>query len=443
MTNYVDLLEESFSHTTSQLFSELKGEEQLTVNLKGECTTFTRFNNGSIRQSGEVKDATLSLWLVENEKKSAALVPFTGDLQTDLARAQGALGDLREEVAHVPDDPFIVSPAEGPSSYRKLVEDAVLGQEKVAHLAASTNITGLFASGPQVAAFANSKGVKHLFANESYFLEYSLFHSSGKAIKATIAGKEFVEEDFSRSVHSSLDRLKALDRPIQRIPPGRYRVYMEPTAVADLVSMLNWNGVSERSMRLKASALLKMREEGVRLSPLMTLRENFTLGQVPQFNELGELGQEVTIFNGGCLHETLVSQKSAKEYGISANGASFGEYMRSPELLAGDLEQSEVLSRLGDGIYISNIHYTNWSDARNARVTGMTRYAPFLVKGGELVAPIEDMRFDDTLFSILGEKLEALSAKVEFVPFTSTYGSRSFGGYLVPGALIGELTLTL
>lgn len=443
MSSYVDLLEESFSYTAAELLSQLQGKEQLTVNLKGESSTFIRFNDGKTRQSGEVNDAILSLWLVEDQKRSAALIPFTGDPHNDLARAQQALGGIREEIAEVPDDPFIVPPTEGPSSCKKLAGARVLDQERLATLAASTEITGLFASGPQVVAFANSKGVRHLFANETYFLEYSLFHSSGRAIKARIAGKEFTEESFTQSVHSSRERLKALDRPIQKILPGKYRVYMEPAAIADLVSMLNWNGVSERSMRLKKSTLLKMREEGATFSPLITLRENLSSGQVPQFNELGELGQDVTIFDKGRLHETLVSQKSAKEYGISSNGASFGEYMRAPELLSGDLEQEAILRRLGDGIYITNIHYTNWSDVRNARITGMTRYAPFLVKGGELVAPIEDMRFDDTLFNALGTKLEALSAKAEFVPFTGTYGGRSIGGYLVPGALIEELTFTL
>ncbi len=38
-------------------------------------------------------------------------------------------------------------------------------------------------------------------------------------------------------------------------------------------------------------------------------------------------------------------------------------------------------------------------------ITGMTRYACFWVEKGEIVAPIENLRFDDYLYRFLGEGL--------------------------------------
>lgn len=444
MNNFVDRIETSFSNVTSRLLELLRADEELIINLKGENSTFTRFNRGRIRQVGEVTDANLYMGLKAGERRSSVSIPFSGDIESDYVRAEKMLLRLRAELQMVPDDPFIFTPIDGPSSYTRRDTSPAPVQDVVARVAATTELAGLLASGPQVAAFANSKGVRHFFSNTSFFFDYSIFHPSGKAVKATLAGQELVEDELIASIDSTLLRLSTLDRPVQRITPGKYRVFLEPRAVADLVSMINWSGVSERAMRLKSSPLLKMREEGWQLSHLFNLREDYTSRRVPPFNELGELSQEtITLITEGRLRETLVSQKSSLEYGVESNGAPHGEFLRSPEVLAGSLRKEDVLASLKDGIYLSNIHYTNWSDARNARITGMTRYAPFLVEGGELVAPLEDMRFDDTLYNILGDSLEALTAEAEFIPSTFTYGGRNFSGQLVPGALIREMAFTL
>ena len=39
----------------------------------------------------------------------------------------------------------------------------------------------------------------------------------------------------------------------------------------------------------------------------------------------------------------------------------------------------------------------------------MTRFATFWVEDGKIVAPVDVLRFDDTLYRMLGENLEALT----------------------------------
>ena len=41
----------------------------------------------------------------------------------------------------------------------------------------------------------------------------------------------------------------------------------------------------------------------------------------------------------------------------------------------------------------------------------MTRYACFWVEDGEIISPIDDMRFDDTIYNFFGDKLEAVTSK--------------------------------
>jgi predicted Zn-dependent protease len=117
--------------------------------------------------------------------------------------------------------------------------------------------------------------------------------------------------------------------------------------------------------------------------------------------------------------------------------------LRSPEIAAGNLAAADVLNGLERGLYLSNLHYLNWSDRPSGRITGMTRYACFWVENGEIVAPIENLRFDESLYRCLGENLMALTALQELIPEVGTYDHRSLGGTKVPGALIEAFTYTL
>lgn len=113
------------------------------------------------------------------------------------------------------------------------------------------------------------------------------------------------------------------------------------------------------------------------------------------------------------------------------------------EILPGTLRREDILKELGTGLYLSNLHYLNWSDRLNARITGMTRYACFWVENGEIVAPIEDLRFDESLYDCLGANLLNITDFEEVDPMVSTYESRAFGGKKVPGMLIKDFKFTL
>ena len=73
----------------------------------------------------------------------------------------------------------------------------------------------------------------------------------------------------------------------------------------------------------------------------------------------------------------------------------------------------------------------------------MTRFATFWVEGGRIVAPVDVLRFDDTLFRMLGPNLEALTAETELALESNTYGERQLTSLRVPGALLSELAFTL
>ena len=76
-------------------------------------------------------------------------------------------------------------------------------------------------------------------------------------------------------------------------------------------------------------------------------------------------------------------------------------------------------------------------------MTGLTRFASFWVEKGEIQAPVDVMRFDETAYRVLGENLIDLTHEKELFPSSGTYGARSTNSVRVPGALVDEFAFTL
>lgn len=441
----IEKLESQFNQLADNLVSCLLQDEYLTISLNCERSQFTRFNRAKVRQTGLVSDGSVKLSFIYDRRKASAEFPFTGDLALDIASALENLDYLRQEVAQLPEDPYLVFPSDQGSS-RQDYKGELLSPEQVAEaslkLLQNVDFAGFYAAGAIIRANANSSGQRHWFATDSFSIDYSMFTASERAVKGGYAGSHWQQSAYEVQIERSKQQLTALNLPAKTIPRGQYRTYFAPDAVAEVIGMMR-DAVSEADLQQGSSAFLKL-SKGELLSPLFNLRENFKSGTVPRFNNLGEVAPEdIPIVVAGKLVNTLVSSRTAKEYGKVSNGASSGEYMRAPEVMTGDLKVEEILSNLGTGLYLSNLHYLNWSDRPGGRITGMTRYACFWVENGEIIAPIENLRFDDSIFEFLGANLVALTDFQEFVPELGTYGERSLGGTLVPGMLVENFKFTL
>ena len=187
-----------------------------------------------------------------------------------------------------------------------------------------------------------------------------------------------------------------------------------------------------------------MVDEGETLHDAITIVEDTAGGLAPDFQEQGfRRPARVPLIERGRYRESLVSPRSAVEFGAATNGAAGQEAPLSLDLAAGDVPRADALRRLGTGIHVANLHYLNYSDRSRCRATGMTRFACFRVENGEIVAPIGVLRFDDTLYRMLGSNLVGLTAERDTILDPGTYGARSVSSMRVPGALIADVAFTL
>ena len=254
----------------------------------------------------------------------------------------------------------------------------------------------------------------------------------------------YYDADWSLAIKIAFARetLSVLERPAISIKPGPYRVFLTPSAMQELINMLNWGGFGLKSHRTAQTPLLKMSRDGVTLNPKVTMLENHHEGLTPRFTSTGFIKPDaVTLIENGVYQATLNAARSAKEYGEEVN--SHSEQPQSLHINAGNLPQSDVLKTLDTGIYVSNLWYCNYSDRSHCRITGMTRFASLWVENGQPVAPISVMRFDETLYHMLGDNLIDLTQEREHILDASTYVARSEASALLPGALVDQFRLTL
>src|SRR6185295_18271859 len=146
----------------------------------------------------------------------------------------------------------------------------------------------------------------------------------------------------------------------------------------------------------------------------------------------------VSLINRGAYDQCLISPRSAVEYNVETNGANEIEQPQSYDMAAGQLARKDALKRLGTGVFVSNLWYLNYSDRNNGRLTGLTRFASMWVEDGEIIAPLNVMRFDDTIYRVLGSELLGLTSEREMILDTGTYGRSSVDSMRLPGALVGD-----
>ncbi|MBN3927286.1 TldD/PmbA family protein [Nostoc sp. NMS4] len=440
-------LEVSFNRLIESLLIKKAEDEQFTVRLSSEISQFTRFNHAKVRQTGCVADGWIELTLMKQQRNSVRRFPFTGNWEVDWQLAYNALQELRDELILLPIDPYLVLPS-GNNISREIHSGNLLATEAVVptvlELVAELDFTGIYAGGVVIKAYGDSSAQKHWFATDSFTLDYSLFSPSEQAVKGTFAGSDWDKSAYIAKISEAKKQLELLARPVKELPRGQYKTYFAPAAVADLLLMLSWGAVSEADIQQGNSALAALSRQEKQLSLKFSLKENFQRGLVPRFNELGEMAAlELPVIEKGYLVNTLVNSRTAKEYQKIANGANGSETLRAPEVSPGNLGFEQILPSLDTGLYVSNLHYLNWSDRHTGRITGMTRYACFWVENGEIIAPIENLRFDESLYRFWGDNLVELTTFQEFIPEVGTYESRQLGGSLVPGMLVNDFTYTL
>lgn len=443
MKNYLKLL-------SNNLFNALQSDEELSLGLHSEESEFIRFTQSKVRQNTSVNqhELTLQFQLKNRTYKSTSLLSL--DVKTDTNTFTKIIERLRSELLLIDENPKTTPMLNHgiseviKKSQRPATVDVI---KKINAQFSDVDLAGLYCAGPLRQASINSKGQFHYYESDHFFFDYSIYDGP-RAAKGYYADEKWNDSDFNHQALEIKETLNLLRKPPIIVKPGAYRTYLAPMAVAELAQIFNWRAVSRGAYEQGFTPLKKLYNKENLLSNKFSLIENNELGLNSHFNSLGELSpKNLPVIENGELKNFLISTATAQEYGLESNNADVGQWfneaVRSMDIRAGTLELNDILQQLDTGLFLTNLHYINWSDSQSARVTGMTRFACFWVESGEIKSPIQDLRFDDTLYNVFGDQLIDLTSHQSTYLNTSTYQKRSLGGMKVPGILLNRMNFTL
>jgi len=441
-------MKEYFQSIVKELFKNIQSDEFLIINFDAEESSFVRLNKGKIRQPGSVKQISVSLSLSNREKRNLkSYIRLNGSLKRDLATLIRTLNYLRRELPDLPKDPYLLFSTSIKSTDVSSTQEVFDDRENLDYIFSkikSLDLVGIYSSGYIYTGLANSLGQFNWHSDYSFSFDYSIYNESNNAIKLNYSSKNWSNDDFDLILEQGIKKLSILSKPLQTIQKGEYTVYLEPSALNEILDMMSWGGFSYKANKIGTSPLHLLNKGEKFLHQSVSIDENIKDGISANFNSDGFIKPEtINMISNGKFSESLTSPRSSLEYSVDHNASSTSEYPSSIDMNPGKIAEHEILSTINRGIYISNLWYLNFSDRNNGRMTGLTRFGCFVVEAGELVAPINTMRFDDSVYSMLGDNLIGLTEKRELLIDSSSYEERSTSSARLPGAVINNFKMTL
>lgn len=418
---------------------------ELLLYFRGEESDFCRMNHNRIRQVGHVHDLSVSLMVIKGKKHGSSRITLTGNPKNDSDLVVHALKNLQDIVPHLPSDPHFQYNREIRSSEQIQKNEVPDSGEAIGCLlkgAKGIDLAGFYAGGQIYRGFANSLGQMNWFELSNFNCDWSLILNDDLAVKQDYCGTSWNENEINHIISRGRSQLEILKKPTKTITPGQYDVYLAPAAAEELLLQLCRDGFSLKSLKNKTSCLQSIYEERSHLNNRIQISDIRGEGGGPLFDSYGfALPVRLDLLKDGKIATPLVNPRSAKEFELAAN--CHAEYPEFVSLSGGSLSAEHASSKLGTGIYINNLWYLNFSDRSAGRITGMTRYANFWVEGGDTVAPIPAMRFDESLLEIFGSKLEDLTKERAHLIDRHTYSGRELRSTRVPGLIVRNFSFTL
>ena len=206
--------------------------------------------------------------------------------------------------------------------------------------------------------------------------------------------------------------------PAIELPPGRYEVVLEPTAVADLLSnlaMFGFNGKAYAQHQSFAELGAQQFDQSITIA-------DEPLGATLPFDMEGTPRTTLLLVEDGVTRAVSHDRTSAAEAQTSSTGhaspasRSWGPIAANLRLAPGPLTNAvpepstgptassarALVAGMRRGLLITDLWYTRVLDQKSLVVTGLTRNGVWLVENGEVTAAVSNMRFTQSYPQALG-----------------------------------------
>ncbi len=296
--------------------------------------------------------------------------------------------------------------------------------------------SGFLDIGTAFSCFANSAG---LFAyDQSSEVLHTVTARTADGTGSGWAGTTHC--DFSR-VNVAAMGATAIDKALrsqkpERLPPGKYRVILEPSCVFDLMSWMI--GYFDQRAADEGRSFATKKGGGSRLGEQL-FGKNVTLYSDPNdplvpgatYSDDGLPAQKTMWIENGVLKNLQCSRYWAKKMKLSPVPGP-----TSLTLAGGAATTGDLLWQVKRGLLITRFWYIREVDPQTVLLTGLTRDGVFLIEDGKITKPVCNFRFNESPVAMLNKVID-LGASVR------AYGEESVGlPVAVPQMLVDDFTLS-
>ena len=417
----------------AELVLKCSTADHTQITLHDQDGGTTRFANNQVIQNVNTRRGGVSVSVAFGARQgTATTTDFTaGSLRETVKRA--------EAIARVsPEDPEYLPP-EGPQAYaacpasrsetlkagpavRLEYANEAIGQCRMENMSAA----GIVSSSRASVGVAAGTGL--LAFEERTEARFSITVQAGDAT------------GWASAAHRSIDRLKVQERTLsaihkamlgtepQELPPGRYRVILEPAAVAGLWSWIIW--------MLDAKSYLKGTSPFAGKLKKRILDARLSLENAPEHADLlgvGFTAEGLPSTASQWIHHGVLQQLAYDRFTARSQQIATIPTLEAPRLSVEGASASslpQLIKSTDRAILVTNFWYLRTVNPTDLTLTGMTRDGTFLVEKGEIVSAVKNFRFHESPLQAF-QRVEAWTPPMEAV-------TSETGKLLVPAVVLPE-----
>ena len=307
-----------------------------TLFLQAEASDFVRFNHAAVRQATHVTQGHATLAVVNRDG-----APGRVDARAERPDVADDIDALQRERAQPAGDARRRARRPVPAAARRRrVERARRDRrscprrrqviDAVARTPAGADFVGFYAGGPVVRAFADSRGPAQLAPRRKLSARVVPVPRAGQGgedrLRRHAVGRCRIRRAASRR---AAQRLALLAQPALTLSPGAYRAYLAPAAMAEMLGIARVGRLRTEATALGhvAADAAGARRCGARCARAPE-RSHRARRRAGVHRRRLHAARAVPLVSAGRAADTLNSPRSAREFGVPANGANAEEIAR-------------------------------------------------------------------------------------------------------------------
>jgi predicted Zn-dependent protease len=400
----------------------------------------SRFANSNLHQNMSEVSAELTLRVIVDQAMGVATTTVfdideigrTAALAREAARHSDPLQNFSGLYRHDEPLPDVLTFDEATASIAPAEKARALRQMFDRGLKLGVEFAGAYGTGASSIAVANSHGIRRYRTLTSSDATVIAIGANGSGYATTIDRRNV---DVVALGDEATYKATLCAGSMEDIEPGAYDVIIEPPATAEVVDWMNLITLSGASFDDGSSFFVN--NIGKQL-----LGSNFTLTDdaldpafLPfPFDLEGLPKRRVALVERGVIRTPVVDKAYADRLGFaptancwSLGGAEHGSGFHLA-IDGGDSTREELIRSTKHGIWVTRFNYVNGLlEPKTALMTGTTRDGTFLIRDGEVVARLPNLRWTQSIVEAFS-RIEGLSRERGRV--ATWYNS--FGGTIAP-----------